>query len=55
MLYDGGGDVTTEAEASPDGRWVALTRPNAPANSAQLVLVSTLDAQVEELTVLGRP
>ena len=54
VLYDGGGYVM-EAEASPDGRWVALTRPNAPANSAQLVLVSTLDAQVEELTSWDAP
>jgi dipeptidyl aminopeptidase/acylaminoacyl peptidase len=49
VLYDGGGYVL-EAEASPDGRWVALTRPNAPANSYQLVLVSTADGHAEELT-----
>lgn len=49
VLYDGGGYVG-EVEASPDGHWVVLTRPNAPANSMQLLLVSTLDGQVEELT-----
>lgn len=49
VLYDSGGYVG-EAEVSPDGRWVALTRPNAPANSYQLVLVSTKDGQVRELT-----
>jgi dipeptidyl aminopeptidase/acylaminoacyl peptidase len=49
VLYDGGGYVL-EAEASPDGRWVALTRPNAPANSYQLLLVSTSDGHAEELT-----
>ncbi|MFD2080380.1 Dipeptidyl aminopeptidase/acylaminoacyl peptidase [Actinopolymorpha cephalotaxi] len=49
VLYDGGGYVA-EVEASPDGRWVALTRPNAPANSLQLLLVSTEDGQVEPLT-----
>ena len=49
VLYDGGG-YTLEAEASPDGSWVVLTRPNAPANSMQLLLVSTDDGRVEELT-----
>jgi dipeptidyl aminopeptidase/acylaminoacyl peptidase len=52
VLYDGGGYVL-EAEASPDGRWVALTRPNAPAHSYQLVLVSTDDGHAEELTPWG--
>jgi dipeptidyl aminopeptidase/acylaminoacyl peptidase len=52
VLYDGGGYVL-ESEASPDGHWVALTRPNAPANSVQLLLVSTLDGRVEELTPWG--
>ncbi|REF34702.1 S9 family peptidase [Thermasporomyces composti] len=49
VLYDGGGYVM-EAQASPDGRWVALTRPNAPANSYQLVLVDTTDGQCRALT-----
>ncbi len=52
VLYDGGGYVL-ESEASPDGRWVALTRPNATANSVQLLLVSTVDGTVEELTPWG--
>ncbi|WP_020573586.1 S9 family peptidase [Actinopolymorpha alba] len=52
VLYDGGGYVVA-AEASPDNHWIALTRPNAPANSVQLVLVSTTDGRVEELTPWG--
>ena len=52
VLYDGGGYVL-ESEASPDGRWVALTRPNAPANSVQLLLISTADGAIEELTPWG--
>jgi dienelactone hydrolase len=49
VLYDGGGWVE-EVAVSPDERYVALTRPSAVANSAQLILVETASGKYTELT-----
>jgi dipeptidyl aminopeptidase/acylaminoacyl peptidase len=54
VLYDGGGWVMNVA-ASPDEKWVAFTLPNDKPNSLQLVLVSTADGTVTELTSADEP
>ncbi|MBM7788067.1 alpha/beta fold hydrolase [Tenggerimyces flavus] len=53
VLYDGGGWVM-EVSASPDERWVAFTLPTL-AHSLQLVLVSTADGTLHELTSADEP
>ncbi len=54
VLYDGGGWVMNAA-ASPDEKWVTFTLPGGPANSLQLVLVSTADGTLLELTGADDP
>ncbi|HSV65278.1 MAG TPA: alpha/beta fold hydrolase [Mycobacteriales bacterium] len=54
VCYDGGGYVA-EVAVSPNERYVVLTRPAAPANSTQLVLVDTGTGLATELTPADEP
>ncbi|TWD80752.1 dipeptidyl aminopeptidase/acylaminoacyl peptidase [Kribbella amoyensis] len=49
VLYDGGGFVST-VDASPDDRWVLVTRGGGPANSEQALLIEAATGAVTEVT-----
>ena len=54
VAYAGGGAVT-DAALSPNGRWLAFTRPGRPALSDQLMLVDLGTGEVQPVTEAAEP